>query len=164
MIWTMSGNLCCPTLQAFLADQGWYYDVFICHTGDDKPFVEILYREMQKCGLRAFFDKESLEKGDEVQATITNAIINSTFFVVVLSESFLNQDYPEAELKAALAFPEEHKRPIMPVFYKMTADICHRLTRKMYKKLTDSIYWMGMETWIRGAVCRIYFSRNEANS
>ena len=50
--WTMSGNLCCPIVQAFLADQGWDYDVFICHTGDDKPFVRILYHEMQK--LRPF--------------------------------------------------------------------------------------------------------------
>ena len=134
----MSGNLCCPTLQAF---QGWNYDVFICHTGDDKPFVQILYGEMQKCGLRAFFDKESLEKGDEVQATIANAIINSTFFVVVLSWSFLDQEYPEAELKAALAFPEEYKKRIMPVFYKMTADECHGWTRKMYRKLADSTGW-----------------------
>ena len=76
-----------------------------------------------------------MEKGDEVQATIANAILNSPFFVVVLlSESFLNQEYPEAELKAALAFPEEYKKLIMPVFYKMTADKCHCLTRKMYKK------------------------------
>ena len=115
--------------------------MFICHTGDDKPFVQILYCEMQKRGLMAFFDKESLEKGNEVQATIANAIIKSPFFVVVLSESFLNQEYPEAELKAALAFPEEYKKRIMPVFYKMTADECHRLTRKMYRKLADSTGW-----------------------
>ena len=134
--------MCCATLQAFLGDQGWEYDVFICHTGDDKPFVEILYREMQKCGLMAFFDKESLEKGNEVQATIANAIIKSPFFVVVLSDSFLNKEYPEAELKAALAFPEEHKKAVMPVFYKMTADECHRLNRKMYRKLADSTGWV----------------------
>ena len=115
--------------------------MFICHTGDDKPFVQILCCEMQKRGLMAFFDKESLEKGNEVQATISNAIIKSPFFVVVLSESFLNQEYPEAELKAALAFPEEYKKRIMPVFYKMTADECHRLTRKMYRKLADSTGW-----------------------
>ena len=29
----------------------------------------------------------------------------------------------------------------MPVFYKMTADECHRLMRKMYKKLADSTGW-----------------------
>ena len=73
---------------------------------------------MQKRGLRAFFDKESLEKGDEVQATIANAIINCPFFVVVISESFLDQEYPEAELKAALAFPEEYKKRIIESIFR----------------------------------------------
>ena len=84
--------------------------MFICHTGDDKPFVQILYHEMQKYGLKAFFDKESLEKGDKAQGTIARAIISASFFAVVLSKKFLNQPYPEAELKVALAFPEEHKK------------------------------------------------------
>ena len=129
-----------PTLQAFLADQGWEYDASICHTGADKPFVDMLYHEMQKCGLKAFFDKKSLKKGDHVQMTIAEAIIRAPFCVVVLSDSFLNKPYPEAELRAALAFPQEHKR-IIPVFYKMTADQCNKLTRKMYKKLSDITGW-----------------------
>ena len=115
--------------------------MFICHMGDDKPFVQILYDEMQKCGVKAFFDKESLEKGDKAQGTIAHAIISAPFFAVVLSKKFLNQQYPEAELKVASAFPEEHKKRIMPVFYKMTPDECHTLTRKMYRMLADSTGW-----------------------
>jgi hypothetical protein len=34
------------TEQAFLAELGWQYDVYLCHTGDDKPFLGVLYREM----------------------------------------------------------------------------------------------------------------------
>ena len=132
----------CPTLQAFLADQGCEYDVFICHQGDDKHFVERqLYPLIQECGLRAFFDKESLEKGNRAQATIARAIISAPFFLVVLSESFVNEPYPEAELKAALAFPDEYQKTIIPVFYKMTTAKCHRLTRKMYRKLSDTTGW-----------------------
>ena len=126
----------CPSVQAFLADQGWEFDAFICHTGADKHFVQILYHEMQKCGLKAFFDKESLERGDTVQVTIAYAIIKAPFCVIILSGSFQNQAYPEAEAKAALAFSNEHKR-IIPVFYRMTADDCHKLTRKMYQKLAN---------------------------
>ena len=46
----------------------------------------------------------------------------------------MNQPYPEAEAQAALAFSKEH-RTVVPVFYKMTADECLQLTRKMYHKL-----------------------------
>jgi hypothetical protein len=77
-------------------------------------------------------------KGQPVQANIAETIINSPFFLVVLSQSFPNQKYPEAELKAALAFQGEYKKPIMPVFYKISADECHHLTRRMYRQLSDS--------------------------
>jgi hypothetical protein len=126
-----------PVSKAFLVDQGWEYDIFICHTGADKPFVEKLYYEIQECGLKAFYDKECLEMGDCVQATIARAIVSSPFFIVVLSGSFENKGYPEAELKASLAFPEENKRTI-PIFYKKSADEFHQLTRKLYQKLADS--------------------------
>jgi hypothetical protein len=66
-----------PTLQVSLAEHGWQFDVLLCHTGADNPFVGTLDGEMAKCGLEAFFDKESLDLGDEVQATVAEAIINS---------------------------------------------------------------------------------------
>ena len=137
----MLGNLC-ATIQAqpFLGDQGWTYDVFICHTGADIPFVELLYHEMQKCGLKAFTYKEYVEKADIVQLTVANTIISAPFCVVVLSDSFENQPYPEAEAKAALAFSQEHKI-VMPIFYSITAEDCQQLTKKMYQKLADIIGW-----------------------
>ena len=116
------------------------YDAFICHSDADTPFAELLHHEMQNCGLKAFFCKESLGEGDIVQLTMAHTLISAPFCVVVLSESFLNQPYPEAEAKAALAFSQEHKT-IIPVFYEMTADDCHLLTRKMYQKLADIAGW-----------------------
>jgi hypothetical protein len=77
-------------------------------------------------------------KGQPVQANIAETIINSPFFLVVLSQSFINQKYPEAELKAAWDFHGESKKAIMPLFYKMSADQCHHQTRKMYRQLSDS--------------------------
>ena len=73
---------------------------------------------------------------------MAHTLISAPFCVVVLSESFLNQPYPEAEAKAALAVSQEYKT-IIPVFYEMTADdcSCHLLTRKMYQKLADITGW-----------------------
>ena len=124
-------------MQALLSDLGWEYDVFLCHAGDDKPYVEKVYQKMKERRLKAFYDKVCLKKGDKVQRTVAEAIIRSPFFVVVLSKDFLNMQYSEAEVKAALAFPEENKT-IIPVFYKITADESHDLTRKMYCRLADT--------------------------
>ena len=118
------------------------YDAFICHSDADIRFVEILYHEMQKRGLRAFFCKESMEKSNVAQLTIAPTIISAPFCVVVLSDSFVGHPYLEAELKAALAFSEEHKI-IIPVFYKITADDCRRLTGEMYQKLAGINGWEG---------------------
>ena len=95
---------------------------------------------MQKRGLKAFFSKKSMEKDNVVQLTMAHTIISAPFCVVVLSDSFVSQPYLEAELKAALAFSEEHKA-IIPVFYKITADDCLQLTRKMYQKLAGINGW-----------------------
>jgi hypothetical protein len=127
-------------LQVSLAEHGWQFDVLLCHTGADNPFVGTLDGEMAKCGLEAFFDKESLDLGDEVQATIAEAIIDSPFFLVVLNGSFIYQEYPELELKAALYIPTNYKR-IIPLFYKMTADECLDWKRKIYRELADCTRW-----------------------
>jgi ankyrin repeat protein len=128
-----------PTLtdKAFLAELGWQYDVFLCYTGAEKPFIELLYHEMVSCGLKAFFDKERLMLGQQVQETIAKAIIYSPIFLVVLSQMFSDKGYPEAELKVALSFTKEYTKHIIPVFYNITPDECHVDRRKMYRRLVD---------------------------
>ena len=121
-------------LQAFLASQGWEFDVFICHAGSGSAFVAMLHAELLMCGLKAFVDAKSLKKEDSVQATATHAIVNSPFFVVVLSNSFKNLLHPESEVEAALAFPDVHKI-IIPVFYQITVDDCLQTDNELYRKL-----------------------------
>jgi hypothetical protein len=53
----------------------------------------------------------------------------------------MKQDYPEAELKAALCFPTNYKKRILPLFYQMMADECYGLKRKMYRKLAGCPGW-----------------------
>ena len=99
----MSGSLCL-TIQAkaFLGDQGWMYEVFICHTGADMGFAKIVCQEIQKCGLKTFLCQESVETGDSIQLSIAHAIISAAFCVVVLIDSFMNQQWRQEIVSSCL--------------------------------------------------------------
>ncbi|XP_062521743.1 uncharacterized protein LOC134196584 isoform X2 [Corticium candelabrum] len=129
-----------------LASQGWKYDVFLCHAGDDKKdFVYPLYKELkEKHGIVSFFDAESLPEGGMTQKLIAEAIIQSPLFVVILSHEFKGKPYPETEVKAAFEFDEDKSdsrkfdsryKKIIPVFYKITATACSESTVTILKKL-----------------------------
>ena len=120
-------------MQALLASQGWEFDIFICHAEPDRSFIAILRDEMQNRGLRTFVDIEPLKLEDSVQKPVAHAIVNSPFFVVVLSQNSL---HPESEIEAALAFPKDHKK-ILPVFYQMSVDECRQSNKELYRKLAD---------------------------
>ena len=122
-------------LQASLASQGWEFDAFICHARPDRAFVDLLQAEMLKYGLKTFVDIKSWEGVASAPKTVAHAIVNSPFFVVVLSNNFLNSLNPESEVEAALAFSESHKK-ILPVFYQMSVDDCLQASKELYHKLT----------------------------
>ena len=124
----------CLILQAFLASQGWEFDVFVCHARPDRAFIAMLHAEMQKYGLKTFTDVKSMEKGSSVEMTVAHAIVKSPFFMIVLSHSFLTSLHCESEVEAALAFPEIHKK-IIPVFYEMSVDGCLQTDKELYHRL-----------------------------
>lgn len=97
--------------------------------------MRLLYEEMLKRDLVAFFDVDSLKIGNKVQEVICEAIKLSPFFLVVLSHEFKGKQYPEAELEVALAFNES--KTIVPIFYRMTADQCGECNIPLYPKLSS---------------------------
>ena len=46
-------------------EQGSDFHVFISHAGPNKPFAQELRRDLLRLGLRAFVDKDDLERGDQ---------------------------------------------------------------------------------------------------
>ena len=126
--------------------QAWKYDVFLCHAGEDKEdFVYPLNKELkEKHQIVSFIDTVSLREGGMAQTDIAEAIIQSPFFVVVLSHEFKGKPYPEAEVKAAFEFDEvksdsrkfySRYKKIIPVFYKITVNDCSESTVTILKKL-----------------------------
>jgi len=64
------------------------YDIFICHSSEDKEgFVNQLANELDKY-LSVWYDDFVMRIGDEIKATIYRGLQNSCFGIVVLSPSF----------------------------------------------------------------------------
>ena len=128
---------CIRIYQAFLAEQGWKYDAFLCYKSapKSKAFVQLLDKELRDRDVVSFFDKTAFVGGEDVQYKIAQAIGLSPFFVVILSHEMKGSEYPEAEIEAALAFREEEKKTI-PIFYGMTTDDCNKSKSPLYKQLS----------------------------
>ena len=131
-----------------LHSQGWKYDVFLCHAGEDKEdFVSLLSKELkEKHKIVSFFDKVSLLEGRVAQTDIAEAIRQSPLFVVILSHKFKGKRYPEAEVKAAFEFCKVESDPlrfdsrykkIIPVFYKIRADDCGESSITILRELSQ---------------------------
>jgi tetratricopeptide (TPR) repeat protein len=61
------------------------YDVFLSHGTPDKPWVETLAKELDALGLRVFLDAYEIEAGDTFPVTLSNALRDSRFLVLILS-------------------------------------------------------------------------------
>lgn len=98
------------------------YDVFISHANKDKEnFVEELYQAINKLGINIFYDKESLEWGDNWKAAILNGTRKSEFAVIVISENFFDREWTEKELAEFLSRQNRNgQKLILPILHNIT--------------------------------------------
>ena len=98
------------------------YDVFISHANRDKEnFVEELYQAINKLGINIFYDKESLEWGDNWKAAILNGTKKSEFAVIVISENFFDREWTEKELAEFLSRQNRNgQKLILPILHNIT--------------------------------------------
>ena len=98
------------------------YDVFISHANRDKEdFVEELYQSISKLGINIFYDKESLEWGDNWKAAILNGTKKSEFAVIVISENFFDREWTEKELAEFLNRQNRNgQKLILPILHNIT--------------------------------------------
>ena len=75
------------------------FDVFISHANKDKEdLIEELYQSLNKLGIKIFYDKESLEWGDNWKDRILNGTKKAEFAIIVISENFFDREWTEREL------------------------------------------------------------------
>lgn len=98
------------------------YDVFISHANRDKEdFVEELYQSINRLGINIFYDKESLEWGDDWKASIVNGTKKAEFAVIVISENFFDREWTEKELAEFLNRQNRNgQKLILPILHNIT--------------------------------------------
>jgi hypothetical protein len=94
------------------------WDVFISHAREDKESVALpLAQALTARGLRVWLDRQELLLGDSLRAKVDEGLAESRFGVVVLSEIFLNKQWPLWELNGLVAIERRGTPVILPVWH-----------------------------------------------
>lgn len=111
------------------------YDGFISHANKDKKdLVEELYQSLKKLGISIFYDKESLEWGDNWKGRILNGTRSAEFAIIVISENFFGREWTERELSEFLNRQNKHgQKLILPIIHNITTEEL----RKEYPNIAD---------------------------
>ncbi|XP_024160417.1 probable disease resistance protein RPP1 isoform X2 [Rosa chinensis] len=99
---------------------GWKYEVFLSFRSEDtrRGFTSHLYNELQNREIKTFMDIDgtSLDRGEGISQSILEAIQESRFAIVVLSQNYASSSWCLDELTQILQCME-NKETILPVFY-----------------------------------------------
>lgn len=98
------------------------YDVFISHANIDKgDLIEELYQSLNKLGVSIFYDKESLEWGDNWKERILNGTKKAEFAIIVISNNFFGREWTERELSEFLNRQNRNgQKLILPILHNVT--------------------------------------------
>jgi hypothetical protein len=98
------------------------YDVFISHANKDKQdLIEDLYKSLNKLGISIFYDKKTLEWGDNWKQRILDGVQKSEFAIIVISENFFDREWTERELNELLTRQNKNgQKIILPILKDIT--------------------------------------------
>jgi hypothetical protein len=78
-------------------------DVFICHASEDKNrVVEPLVTAFKRADISYWYDKAEIKWGESITQKVNEGLNISRFVIVVLSQAFLNKNFPQRELFSSL--------------------------------------------------------------
>ena len=99
-----------PTLPRFLTEK---YKMFLCHSSDDKPFVNKLANNLQRSKIPVWFDKWNIKVGDSIVDEIDKGIEESDYLGIVISSSSLDSGWVKKELNAGIVKELERKKVVV---------------------------------------------------
>ena len=109
-------------------------DVFLCHTGIDKPWVERLAERLEAEAIQGrevsvFLDKWDIDFGENILQRIEEGLQESRYLAVVLSPALTKADWPRLEWQSQVYDdPAGKKARILPiVLHKYDPDTEERL-------------------------------------
>lgn len=99
------------------------YDIFISHASEDKDdLVRPLVQELEKLGVKVWYDEFTLKVGDSLRKSIDQGLANSRYGTVVLSSSFFSKNWPQYELDGMVAKEMHGHKMILPIWHKVSKD------------------------------------------
>lgn len=98
-------------------------DVFISHATEDKPYVEPLVKALEAAGISVWYDRITLEWGDDLRPAIDRGLTSCRFGIVVFSEAFLaKKKWTEYELNALFAREKAGQKVVLPIWHGVNRD------------------------------------------
>ena len=99
------------------------FDVFVSHATEDNAYVEPLVKALEGGGIRVWFDKITLEWGDDLRSAIDRGLTNCRFGIVVFSKAFLRKKkWTEYEINSLFALEKDGRKLILPIWHGITRD------------------------------------------
>ena len=98
------------------------YDVFISHANADKAtYVDDLNKSLDKLNIQVFYDKDTLEWGDNWKNKILEGVDKAEFAIIVISENFFGREWTEKELTDFLSRQNRNgQKIILPILHNIT--------------------------------------------
>lgn len=97
------------------------YDVFISHaTEDKKDFVDELVIELQRLGIKVWYDKICIKWGESLRSKIDEGLRNSRFGIVVLSQAYISKGWTQYELEGLFNIEMTNGKTILPIWHNIT--------------------------------------------
>lgn len=100
------------------------YDVFISHANADKmDYVNELKASLDKLNINVFYDKDSLEWGDNWKNRIYEGVAKAEFAIIIISENFFDREWTEKELREFLSRQNINgQKIILPILHNITIE------------------------------------------
>lgn len=115
------------------------YDVFLSHANVDKDsFVEALKQSFDQLGISIFYDKDSIEWGDDWAQKIKDGLADCRFGVIIISKDFYDRTWTEKELKSLLVRQNDNgENVILPILFNTDInELKAHCNKGCYKELT----------------------------
>jgi len=116
------------------------FQVFISHRGPDvkKTLASLIYRDLTKCGLSVFLDKDELRTGDYISPAISTAIHAASIHIVIFSPGYAESTWCLEELYWILRSSQKRDTKIIPVFFNVEPTDPRYIKRGCYAKAFEN--------------------------
>ena len=99
------------------------YDVFISHAWEDKEgFVDEFVAELEKLGIKVWYDRQRIKWGDSMRARIDDGLKKSKFGIAVISPDYIADAkyWTKAELDGLFQLESVNGKMLLPIWHNIT--------------------------------------------